>query len=88
MTQIRADHTEYSIERRHQRKKGGKPLKGFALDVTIRFNSDGTPFVQDHNSAHGTMPFNSVDEVRKFIGDEIDRNFEEHFDVSAPSSSS
>lgn len=83
MTKIRVDHTQYSLARRHERKKGGKALKGFALDVTIRFNTDGTPFVQDHNSSHGTMPFNTVEELRTFISDEIERNFDEHFGPTA-----
>jgi hypothetical protein len=79
MTGIRADRTTYAIERRYQSKKGGKPLKGFAVDVTIRFNTYGTPFVQDHNSDEGPMPFNTLDELRSFIDAEIERNYQEHF---------
>jgi hypothetical protein len=78
MTKIRADRTRYAIDRRYQSKKGGKPLKGFALDITIRFNTDGHPFLQDHNS-NGPMPFNTVDELQDFVAQEIARNYSEHF---------
>ena len=80
MTGIRADRTTYAIDRRYESKKGGKPLKGFALDITMRFNTDGHPFLQDHNSDGGPMPFNTVDELAKFVSDEIRRNHREHFD--------
>src|SRR3954454_19031504 len=79
MTEIRADRTTYAIERRYRSKKGGKPLKGFALDITVRFNTDGHPFLQDHNSGNGPMPFNTVDELKRFLTDEISRNHAEHF---------
>ncbi len=79
MTPIRPDRTTYAIERRYASKKGGSPLKGFALDTTIRFNTDGHPFLQDHNSNTGTMPFNTVQEVARFVADEIVRNYDEHF---------
>lgn len=81
MTGIRADRTTYAIERRYQSKKGGKPLKGFALDLTIRFNTDGHPFLQDHNG-DGPMPFNTVDELQEFVATEIARNHGEHFGLS------
>lgn len=83
MTGIRADRTTYAVERRYVSKKGGKPLRGFALDTTIRFNIDGHPFLQDHNSNSGPMPFNTVDEVAKFLADEIVRNHREHFAAPA-----
>lgn len=57
-------------------------MKGFALDLTVRFSTNGMPFLQDHNSTHGTMPFNTVSEVRAFISEEIDRNFEELFKLT------
>jgi hypothetical protein len=79
MTGIRADRTTYAIERRYQSKKGGKPLKGFALDITVRFNTDGHPFLQDLNSSKGPMPFNTLEELKGFIDGEIDRNHAEHY---------
>jgi hypothetical protein len=82
MTGIPADRTKYAIERRYQSKKGGKPLKGFALDLTIRFNTDGHPFLQDHNG-NGPMPFNTVDELWDFLSSEIARNWGEHFAPAA-----
>ena len=85
MTKIRADHTTYAVQPRYVSKKGGKALKGFALDISIRFNVDGTPFVQDHNSAGGTMPFNATSELLEFLDAEIQRNFDQHF-VTPPSS--
>jgi hypothetical protein len=78
MTGIPADRTQYRLERRYKSKKGGKPLKGFALDVTIRFNTYGTPFVQDHNG-NGPMPFNTLDELGDFISEQIERNHREHY---------
>lgn len=82
MTGIRADRTTYAIERRYKSKKGGKPLKGFALDITIRFNTDGHPFLQDHNG-NGPMPFNTVEQVRDFVSNEITRNYGEHYGTNA-----
>ncbi len=77
MTEIPADRPKYRIERRYQHKKGSKPLKGFALDITMRFNKDGSPFLQDHNGT--TMPFNTLDQLKAFVADEIDRNHAEHY---------
>jgi hypothetical protein len=82
MAGIPADRTQYRLNRRYASKKGGKPLKGFALDVTIRFNTYGTAFIQDHNG-EGPMPFDTVDEAREFVGDWIGRNYREHFGGSA-----
>ena len=79
MTPIRADRETYAIERRTQSKKGQKPLKGFAIDITVRFNTDGHPFLQDHNSDGNTMPFNYVSELTAFVGKEIERNWLEHY---------
>lgn len=82
MTGIPADRTKYAIERRYKHKKGGKALTGFALDITIRFNTDGKPFLQDHNG-NGPMPFNTLDQLNGFIADEVDRNHGEHFGASS-----
>lgn len=81
MTGIRADRTTYALEPRYLHKKGGKPLTGFALDITIRFNKDGHPFVQDHNH-NGPMPFNTVEELQEFVATEIARNHADHFAAS------
>jgi hypothetical protein len=78
MTGIPADRTTYALGRRYTSKKGGKPLKGFALDLTIRFNTTGVAFLQNHNGDAGPMPFSELDELKQFIGDEIDRNYREH----------
>jgi hypothetical protein len=83
MTGIPPDRTTYALERRYSSKKGGKPLKGFALDLTIRFNSTGTAFVQNHNGDRGPMPFNTLEELKQFVSDEIDRNYGEHFAAAA-----
>lgn len=83
MTAIRADRTTYTIERRTQHKKGQKPLTGFAVDITVRFNKDGHPFLQDHNS-DGPMPFNYVEELTEFITTQIERNYREHFSSEPP----
>ena len=84
MTGIRADRETYGLERRYVSKKGQKPLKGFALDTTIRFNTDGVPFVQDHNSKLGPMPFDSVEAVAEFVRKQIIANHREHFQGGRP----
>jgi hypothetical protein len=69
---------QYRLNRRYHRKKGGQPLKAFALDLTIRFDESGTaPFVQDHNGIE--MPFNNWAEFEHFLMPEIARNYEGHF---------
>ena len=79
MTTILADRNTYAIRPRFMRKKGGKPLNGFALDITIRFNTDGVPFLEDHNGVRNTMPFANLDDLRVFIDSELVRNHKERF---------
>lgn len=71
MTSIHADREAYALERRHVRKKGKKPLNGFALDITVRFNTHGVPFLEDHNGDLGTMPFHDVNELIGWLGERI-----------------
>jgi hypothetical protein len=79
MTSIRTDREAYSLTRRYLSKKGKKPLKGFALDLTIRFNTDGVPFLQDHNGELNTMPFQNVDQMIGWLGEHIKHNHDEHY---------
>jgi hypothetical protein len=71
----------YKIERRRKNLQTGKPLNGIAIDLILRFNKDGHPFLQDKNAEPGrnVMPFNDVEEVMEFISAEISRNYNEHF---------
>lgn len=50
----------YTLTPRFKHKQTGRPLSGYALDLTIRFQKDGAAFLQDHNypgdSADGTWP--------------------------------
>lgn len=78
MTGIPADRTTYRLERRYRHKRASKPLSAFALDITLRFNKYGTPFLEDHNGG-GPMPFNTLDEVVTFVSDEIRRNYADYF---------
>jgi hypothetical protein len=83
MTPIPADRNSYRLQSRYASKKGGKPLKGFALDLTLRFNTDGTPFLQDHNSERNVMPFTNLGDLRRFLDEHIERNYVEHYGSSA-----
>jgi hypothetical protein len=71
----------YRIERRTKHLQSGKKLNGIAIDLILRFNKDGHPFLQDKNATPGrnVMPFNDVEEVMEFITAEISRNYNEHF---------
>ncbi|MGO9462975.1 MAG: hypothetical protein ACLQVF_02265 [Isosphaeraceae bacterium] len=79
MTSIRPDRDSYALQRRYVRKKGGKPLKGFAMDLVVRFNSEETAFLQDLNSDRNVMPFTNVDDLVIFLAGEIKRNHDEHY---------
>jgi hypothetical protein len=79
MTSIRPDRSTYALERRYGHKKGGKPLKGFALDITIRFNTEGVPFLQDLNSNRNVMPFTNVDDLMEFLDEQIRSNHDAHY---------
>lgn len=83
MTSIHPDREAYALERRYVRRKGKKPLKGFALDITVRFNAEGVPFLQDHNGELGTMPFHDVDEFIGWLGENIKHNHVEHYAVTS-----
>jgi hypothetical protein len=69
---------QYKLNRRYVHKNSDQALKGFALDLTLRFNTDGHPFLDDLNG-DGVMPFNTVDEVADFVAAEIRRNHSEHY---------
>jgi hypothetical protein len=83
MTSIRPDRDSYALQRRYISKKGQKPLKGFAMDLVIRFNSEGTAFLQDLNSDRNVMPFTNVDDLLEFLDEEIRSNHDEHYDSAA-----
>jgi hypothetical protein len=85
MTSIHADLPEeaYELTRRYVSKRGQKPLKGFALDITVRFNTDGVPFLEDHNGELGTMPFPDVDKFIDWFRYKVKQNHDEHFLKSA-----
>lgn len=69
----------YRIERRTKHKRGGKPLSGYAVDITIRVNSGEAYFLEDHNSTRNVMPHNNREELVDTILDELKRNHVEHF---------
>lgn len=69
----------YRIERRTKHKQTGRPLSGYAIDITIRVNGEKAYFLQDHNSARNVMPHNNREELVKTLMDELDRNHVEHF---------
>jgi hypothetical protein len=69
----------YRLARRTKNKRGGGPLSGYALDITIRVNSQGAYFLQDHNSDRNVMPHNDRDELVITLMQELKRNHMEHF---------
>jgi hypothetical protein len=69
----------YRIERRTTHKRGGKPLSGYALDITIRINHEEAYFLEDHNSDRNVMPHTNRDDLIRFLVEELERNHEEHF---------
>ena len=69
----------YRIERRTKNKRGGAPLSGYALDITIRVNAEEAYFLQDHNTARNVMPHNNRKELVQTILAELERNHVEHF---------
>jgi hypothetical protein len=71
--------TPYWIERRTKRKRGGGPLSGYAVDITIRVNGEEAYFLQDHNSARNTMPHNDREELIETLVGELERHHQEHF---------
>lgn len=69
----------YRIERRTTKKGSSDPLSGYALDITIRVNSQEACFLQDHNSSANVMPHNNRDELLETLVRELARNYREHF---------
>lgn len=69
----------YRVERRTKNKRAGKPLSGYALDVTIRVNGEEAYFLQDHNSDRNVMPHNNREELVETLLQELERNHREHF---------
>lgn len=69
----------YRIERRTTHKRGGKPLSGYALDITIRVNYQGAYFLDDHNSERLAMPHEDRAEFVDTFLAELERNHVEHF---------
>jgi hypothetical protein len=84
MTSIRPDRSSYALQRRLTHKKGGKPLEGYAIDIVVRFNKEGVPFLQDLNSDRNVMPFTNVGDLRRFLDEQIERNYIAHFGATAP----
>ncbi len=79
---IRPDRPHYDIRRREDRSNDGKPLKGFAIDLTLRISDGGnTIFLQDHNAreTNQVMPFSSSAELIAFLDAELGRNWDEHY---------
>lgn len=69
----------YRIERRTQNKRGGKPLSGYAVDITIRVNDGEAYFLQDHNGVRNVMPHSNRQDLVDTLVDELERNHIEHF---------
>lgn len=73
------DGAPYRVERRTKKKRSGEKLSAYALDITIRVNSEEAYFLQDHNSSRNVMPHNNRDEFIATLLDELERNHLEHF---------
>lgn len=73
-------HSAYKLIPRYTHKRGDKPLSGFALDLTIRFNKTGAAFLQDHNGMENpsTYPHNDLAELKDTLDKELRRLYEEH----------
>ena len=69
----------YAIERRTTNKNTGKPLSGYAVDITIRVNGGEAYFLEDHNSTRNVMPHNNREELVETILNELERNHIDHF---------
>jgi hypothetical protein len=83
MTPIPADHEDNRLKPRFVRKKSTKPLKGFALDLGLRFNSEGVPFLEDLNSNQNVRPFTNVTDLLVTLGAEIKELHEKRFPGAA-----
>ena len=71
--------TPYRLARRTRSKRGGRPLSGYAIDITIRVNGQEAYFLQDHNSTDNVMPHNNRGELLQTLTDELERNHLDHF---------
>jgi hypothetical protein len=73
----------YTLTPRFEHKQTGQPLSAYAVDLTIRFQKDGSGFLQDRNypgdTACGTWPHNNLAELKETLNGELDRLYEEHF---------
>jgi hypothetical protein len=78
MTETPEGPTKYETHRRYQHKRAKKPLSGFALDWTIRFNHQQSAFLDDHNGGD-PMVFNDLEEITNFIREELERHHAEFF---------
>src|SRR5581483_2536699 len=68
----------YGLVARKTNKTNGKPLSGYALDLTIRVNGQGAYFLQDHNGDR-VMPHNNREELSETLFKELQRHHVEHF---------
>lgn len=79
-----AAKTQYRINRRTKKKKGGGDLSSFALDIRISFDAKGEGcFLDDLNG--DPLAFNTIHELKDLLDSEIDRNYVEHFGRPVPS---
>lgn len=69
----------YRVERRTTNRRTGKPLSGYAVDVTIRVNGGEAYFLDDNNSRRDAMPHNNRQELVDTLLAELERNHVEHF---------
>ena len=69
----------YRIERRMTNKRTGRPISGYAVDITIRVNDGEAYFLDDNNSARLAMPHNNRQELVDTLLTELERNHIEHF---------
>jgi hypothetical protein len=69
----------YYVERRTKSKNSDKELSGYALDVSILVNAEGTYFLDDRNGDQNAMPHNDMDDLLETLRTELERNHREHF---------
>jgi hypothetical protein len=72
-----AIRSDYRLTRRTVSQQTGKPLKGFAIDLTLRFS--GMPCVVDDKNTEGVAGFEDLQSLQAFLSDEITRNYREHY---------
>jgi hypothetical protein len=72
----------YRLQRRTRKKGGSGELSGYALDLTIRVNSEGAYFLQDHNSRRNVMPHSDREDLVETLVEQLERNHQEHFGSS------